>query len=116
MRKVSKPWGYELIWAEQSKYLGKILHIDAGKRLSLQYHKVKDETIMVLKGTLSLEYGSSKSTLKTYTLKVGEAWHIAPGMLHRMCAVDDVEVVEVSTSELLDVVRVEDDFGRSPSI
>lgn len=116
MRKVNKPWGYELIWAEQPKYLGKILYIFAGKRLSLQYHKIKDESIMVLKGSLTLEYGNSKANLKTHVLQEGQTWHIAPGMLHRMSAVDDVEVAEVSTSELADVVRVEDDHGRGPSI
>lgn len=115
MRKVNKPWGHEVIWAEQPKYLGKILNILGGKRLSLQYHKIKDETVMVLKGELTLEYGPNKLNLKTHVLKEGQTWHIAPGMLHRMSAVDDVQVLEVSTSELADVVRVEDDHGRVPS-
>ena len=113
MRKVIKPWGNELIWAESAKYLGKILTIEAGKRLSLQYHKVKDETIMVLEGTLKLEVGSDKYNLKTLILNPGEKYWITPGLIHRMSGVTDVKVVEVSTSEGLDVVRIEDDFGRA---
>lgn len=112
MRRVNKPWGYEVIWAENPKYLGKILNIMAGKRLSLQYHKIKDETIIVKKGTLQLEIGTSKSELKTLVLNEGEAHHIAAGVLHRMSGVTDVEIFEVSTSEFNDVVRVEDDYGR----
>jgi len=113
MRKIAKPWGHELIWAEAPKYLGKILTIEAGKRLSLQYHKVKDETIMVLEGTLKLEVGKSKNELKTLILNPGEKYWITPGLVHRMSGVTDVRVVEVSTSEGLDVVRLEDDYGRT---
>lgn len=112
MRKVNKPWGYEVIWAENPKYLGKFLHIMASKRLSLQYHKVKDETIMVRKGTLLLEAGTSKNDLKKITLNEGDAYHIPAGLIHRMSGITDVEIVEVSTSEIADVVRLEDDFGR----
>jgi mannose-6-phosphate isomerase len=112
MRRVNKPWGYEMIWAENPKYIGKTLHIMAGSRLSLQYHKVKDETIMVLKGTLKLEYGPSKGDLREIEMNPGDTFHVPPGLLHRMSGVTDVEIVEVSTSELNDVVRVADDFGR----
>jgi mannose-6-phosphate isomerase len=112
MRKVNKPWGYELIWAENPKYLGKILHIMAGKRLSLQYHRVKDETIMIQKGTMKLEYGTSKLSIQEIEMNPGDSFHIAPGLLHRMSAITDCEIIEVSTSELADVVRVEDDHGR----
>jgi quercetin dioxygenase-like cupin family protein len=112
MRKVNKPWGYELIWAENPKYLGKILYVMAGKRLSLQYHKVKDETILVKKGTMKLEFGNSKTGLQEIEMNEGDSFHISPGLLHRMAAVTDCEVIEVSTSELADVVRVEDDHGR----
>ncbi len=112
VRKVNKPWGYEVIWAENPKYLGKVLHIMASKRLSLQYHRVKDETIMVQKGTLKLEYGTSKDGLKEIEMNPGDTFHISPGLLHRMSGVTDVEVLEVSTSELNDVVRLEDDHGR----
>jgi len=112
MRRVLKPWGNELVWAESAKYLGKILRIDAGKRLSLHYHKVKDETIMVTKGTLQLEYGSSKIDLKTKTMNPGDVHWVHSGVIHRLTAVTDVEVMEVSTSEGLDIVRIEDDHGR----
>jgi mannose-6-phosphate isomerase-like protein (cupin superfamily) len=112
MRKVNKPWGYESIWAENPKYLGKILHIMAGKRLSLQYHRVKDETIIIQKGTMKLEYGTSKIGLQEIEMNPGDSFHITPGLLHRMSAVTDCEVIEVSTSELADIVRVEDDHGR----
>jgi len=112
MRRVNKPWGYELIWAENPKYLGKILNIMAGKRLSLQYHKVKDETIMVKKGTMKLEFGQSKIGIQEIEMNEGDSFHIQPGLLHRMSAVTDCEVIEVSTSEIADIVRVEDDHGR----
>lgn len=112
MRKVNKPWGYELIWAENPKYLGKILHVMAGKRLSLQYHKVKDETIMVKKGTMKLEFGSSQNELQYVEMNEGDSYHIRPGLLHRMSAITDCEIIEVSTSEIADVVRVQDDHGR----
>jgi mannose-6-phosphate isomerase-like protein (cupin superfamily) len=112
MKKINKPWGYELIWAENPKYLGKILHIMASKRLSLQYHKVKDETIMVQKGMLRLEIGPSKNDMKVMTLNPGDVQHIPAGHVHRMSGITDVEVLEVSTSESSDVVRLEDDHGR----
>lgn len=112
MRRVNKPWGYELIWAENPKYLGKILNIMAGKRLSLQYHKVKDETIMVKKGTMKLEFGNSKIGLQEIELNEGDSFQIQPGLIHRMAAVTDCEVIEVSTSEIADIVRIEDDHGR----
>ena len=112
MRKVDKPWGHELIWAETPKYVGKVLHIEAGKRLSLQYHNVKDETIMVQSGNLRLEVGPSADNLHPIDMGPGDIFHIVTGLLHRMCAVTDVDVLEVSTPELNDVVRVQDDYGR----
>lgn len=112
MRKINKPWGYETVWAETPKYLGKILHIMASKRLSLQYHKVKDETIMVQRGTLQLELGATKNDLKVITMNPGDTQHIPAGFVHRMSGLTDVEVLEVSTSEISDVVRLEDDHGR----
>ena len=107
-RHVDKPWGYELIWAETPKYVAKILHIDDGKRLSLQYHRIKDETIYVLSGTikLTIEQGC-------VVLLPGQAWHIPPTEVHRMEALEDSDVMEVSTPELDDVVRLEDDYGRA---
>lgn len=112
MRRINKPWGYELLWAENPRYLGKILCVMAGKRLSLQYHKVKDETMFVQKGNAILEYGEKPTELKSVELGPGQTWHIPAGMVHRLKAVTDIEVVEVSTSEIADVVRLEDDYGR----
>ena len=110
---VLKPWGHEKIWARTDKYVGKILHIKSGHRLSLQYHVTKDETIHIQKGTLLLEHGISVDCLIKYSLNPGDSFHIEPGMIHRMSAVTDVDVYEVSTTELDDVVRLEDDYGRS---
>ena len=109
---VLKPWGHEKIWARTDKYVGKILHIKSGHRLSLQYHVTKDETIHVQKGTLLLEYGSDVDCLTKYSLNAGDSFHIKVGMIHRMSAVTDVDVYEVSTAELDDVLRLEDDYGR----
>lgn len=105
---VQKPWGYEIIWAKTDRYVGKILHIDKSHRLSRQYHEKKEETIRVLSGTLSIEIDGT-----TFTGHPGDTYHIPPGTIHRMSAqVDDVEVVEVSTPGLEDVVRIEDDYMR----
>ena len=113
VRRVEKPWGHELIWAESPKYVGKKLHIKAGSRLSLQYHRVKDETILVERGEMTLVLGElSPRRVWEQTLQPGETFHITPGTVHRMIAVTDCDVVEVSTPELDDVVRLEDDFGR----
>ncbi len=108
--KVEKPWGYEIRWAVNDKYLGKILHINAGQRLSLQYHEVKDESIYVLKGTLIVR--NKEKIVKV--LEEGESMRIQPKTIHRFCAPTefDVEIVEVSTPEIDDVVRIEDDYGR----
>lgn len=115
MRIVKKPWGHEEIWAESDKYLGKILHINRGCRLSLQYHEKKTETIRVLSGTLLMvlqERGDS--ALVNKTLQVGETYHVHTGTIHRFCAQDeDVVLLEVSTPEIDDVVRLEDDYARS---
>ena len=112
-KKIKKPWGYELIWANCNKFAGKILVIDAGQRLSRQYHLQKEEAIYVLNGTLTLEIGQ-KENLKTILLNPGESFHVRPGTIHRFCASDGrVELAEVSTPELDDVVRLEDDYDRS---
>jgi mannose-6-phosphate isomerase-like protein (cupin superfamily) len=110
-RKIDKPWGYELIWAHTSRYVGKILHINKGHRLSYQYHNVKDETIRLLSGTLEvLTEIDGKDTV--LNLGPGDCLHIVPLMRHRMIAVEDCDVLEVSTPELDDVVRLEDDYER----
>jgi mannose-6-phosphate isomerase-like protein (cupin superfamily) len=108
---VEKPWGFENRWAINEKYLGKILHINRGHRLSLQYHNVKDETIYVLSGVLSLHLGDD-----VVTLMEGESFHIKPGVVHRFEAPKhgtDVVLIEVSTPEIDDVVRLEDDYRRT---
>lgn len=112
MQHVEKPWGYELIWAKTDDYVGKILHVKAGEALSLQYHRVKDETIMVLTGLLKFEYFAEGDEPRTMELKPREAFHVTPGLRHRMIAIENTDVLEVSTSELDDVVRIEDRYGR----
>ena len=115
MRKIEKPWGYELIWAQTDKYVGKILHINEGCSLSLQYHKIKDETVMVQSGTLTLEL-ETDGIRSGHKLQQGQSCHIPTGTIHRMSAFDgNVVVVEVSTPELDDVVRLEDNYGRTSS-
>jgi len=115
MQKVDKPWGHELIWATTDKYVGKILNIKSGHRLSLQFHRIKDETIIVKSGTLLFEYGQSTDFLTSLVLNEGQSFHIRTGLIHRMSGVTDVEVIEVSTPELFDVVRLEDDYNRKDS-
>ena len=111
-RKIEKPWGYEILWAHCDKFVGKILVIEPGHKLSRQYHKVKEETIRVLKGSLTVEIGENNE--KSYFLKEGQSFHVEPGTVHRFCAeTDRVELVEVSTPELDDVVRLEDDYSRA---
>ena len=109
---IPKPWGYEIVWARTDRYVGKILHVRAGESLSLQYHERKEETMRVLAGTLVLEVGAEDEARRTVRLGPGEGWHIPPGTRHRVTAVDDVDILEVSTPELDDVVRLEDRYGR----
>ncbi len=112
---VSKPWGHEIRFAENDKYLGKILYIAKGHKLSRQYHEQKDETIMVYHGVLTLELGMPNTkSFKTKTLYYGDRFRILPGTIHRFCAPHDrsVTLIEVSTPEINDVVRLEDDYKR----
>ncbi len=111
MRRVDKPWGYELVWAETSRYVGKILHITAGQSLSRQYHVKKDETFLVQAGEMNLEIGQG-AELRVLSMKERDTFHCPPNTVHRMVAVTDVDIVEVSTPELDDVVRLEDAYGR----
>ncbi len=106
--RVDKPWGYELRWAITERYLGKILHVKRGEALSLQYHERKDECILLSAGVLDLELDG-----RVHRLNPGDTAHITPGTRHRMTAVDDCDIFEVSTPELDDVVRLEDRYGRS---
>ena len=110
---VTKPWGHELLWAKTDRYVGKILHVKSGEALSLQYHRVKDETIMVLTGKLQLQYFAEGEPVRTRELGPREPFHVTPGLRHRMIALEDTDVLEVSTPELDDVVRLEDRYGRS---
>ncbi len=114
-RHVEKPWGYELIWAHTDRYVGKILHVEAGQALSLQYHEQKDETIFILDGILRFEHGTGDAaTLECTEMRKGDHFHITPGLRHRMIGVTDCDILEVSTPELDDVVRLEDRYGRVP--
>lgn len=112
IKKKDKPWGYELLWGHTDQYVGKVLFIEKGKRLSRQYHQVKDETIYVIDGILTLELGENAEEIRY--LGSGHAYHVEPGTVHRFCAdTTDVRLVEVSTPELDDVVRIEDDWDRT---
>lgn len=111
VRRVEKPWGYELIWAHNEKYVGKLLHIRQGHKLSLQYHQKKDETIFVQAGQLRFQVDEG-SGLIDLDMSPGESYHIKPLTKHRMVALTDCDILEVSTPELDDVVRLEDSYGR----
>lgn len=112
-QKVDKPWGYELRWAITDRYLGKVLHINKGQALSLQYHRLKDEYQYVLKGAIDMELGGDDGKLTTHRMRAGDTLHITPGTRHRMTAVEDTDIFEVSTPEIDDVVRLEDRYGRA---
>lgn len=115
IEKVDKPWGYELIWAKTDQYVGKILSIKKGHQLSLQYHREKEETIFLNQGQMTFLFESENGELKEILLQPGQSHHIPPGRKHRMIAVEDCEVFEVSTPQLMDVVRLEDHYGRAPA-
>ncbi len=112
-RRVDKPWGYELIWAHTERYVGKILHVKAGHALSLQYHERKDETIHLLTGEMVFVVGPSAEQLQEIHMKAGDSYHVTPGTVHRMVAQTDVDILEASTPDLEDVVRLEDRYGRA---
>jgi mannose-6-phosphate isomerase-like protein (cupin superfamily) len=109
---IRKPWGEEHVFALNNKYAGKMLIIKQGQRLSLQYHRIKDETFYVLEGVLKVSIGKTRATLRTRTVKPGTIIHVPPGTIHRTEAVKDCTIIEVSTPELQDVVRLEDDYNR----
>ena len=113
-RRVEKPWGWELIWAETDRYAGKLLFVKAGGALSLQFHREKDEAWHVLQGKLEIELGEpGQALLNTEVVGSGASFHFAPGTVHRARGVEDALIVEVSTPELDDVVRLDDDYGRT---
>jgi len=111
-RRVEKPWGHELIWAHTDRYVGKVIVIEAGKRLSLQRHVVKDESIYVISGHLRLTLEDEAGAIDVVDLEAGDHRHVPTGRIHRFEAVERTELMEISTPELDDVIRLEDDFGR----
>jgi mannose-6-phosphate isomerase len=110
--RVEKPWGHELIWAHTDRYVGKILVIETGRRLSLQRHEIKDETILVMSGRLRLTLEAEDGTVRQEELGPGDHRRVPTGRIHRYEAIERCELIEVSTPELDDVIRLEDDFGR----
>ncbi len=111
-RRVDKPWGHELWFAHTDRYAGKLLYVNAGERLSVQYHEAKDETSYLLSGRVHVSSGPSAEALVETELGAGEAWRNEPGAVHTVSALEDSVIVEVSTPELDDVVRLFDDYGR----
>jgi mannose-6-phosphate isomerase len=112
-RRADKPWGHELIWAETERYVGKVLFVKAGESLSLQFHRVKDESWLVQAGRAKLELGSTgKPLLDEEVIAAGATFRFRPGTVHRVTALEDTTIIEVSTPELDDVVRLEDRYGR----
>jgi quercetin dioxygenase-like cupin family protein len=110
--RVEKPWGYELHWAKTDRYVGKVLHVNKGHALSLQYHNLKDETIYLYSGSLLFELEQDGVRTRR-EMKPGDVVRVTPKTIHRMTALEDCDVLEVSTPELDDVVRLEDWYGRS---
>jgi mannose-6-phosphate isomerase len=113
VERVEKPWGHEIVFARTDHYSGKVLFVRKGEQLSLQFHRKKDEVIYVHKGRIELEIGDPGGALDVEVVAPGKAFRIAPGVVHRWLALEDAVVLEVSTPELDDVVRLEDRYGRS---
>ena len=109
--RVEKPWCYELHWAKTDRYVGKLIHVNKGHALSLQYHNIKDETIFLWSGKLLFEIDVN-GKLTGREMLPGESVHVTPKTIHRMTAIEDSDIFEVSTPELTDVVRLEDRYGR----
>jgi len=109
--RVDKPWGHEIIWAKTDRYIGKILHIDAGQLLSLQYHNKKDESIYILRGEIILRFQQGETIIER-PLREGESFRIQPKVIHQFEAVATSDVLEASTPEIDDVVRLKDRYGR----
>ena len=111
--RVDKPWGYEIRWAITGRYLGKILHVNKGEALSLQYHERKDEWLLVSEGAVDIEIGGLDGELSKLRMSEGDSVHLPPRTRHRITAVEDADIFEVSTPEIDDVVRLEDRYGRA---
>ena len=112
MHRVEKPWGFELWWARTDRYVGKLIHINKGHALSLQYHNKKDETIYVAAGKMLFESGPTADALQAREMRPGDVVHVVPPTVHRMTAIEDTDIFEVSTPEVEDVVRLKDLYGR----
>ncbi len=113
-KRVDKPWGYELIWALTERYCGKLLLVRAGHELSLQFHREKDESWYVLEGRAKVELAAvGEKVPSSEVVTPGAAFRITPGTVHRVRALDDTTILEVSTPQLEDVVRLEDLYGRA---
>ena len=113
-KRIDKPWGHELVWAISDHYAGKLLAVTAGQRLSLQFHREKDESWYLLEGRAELEFAAAgEKTTATEVVTPGAAFRIKPGTVHRITALEDVVMLEVSTPHLDDVVRLEDEYGRT---
>jgi mannose-6-phosphate isomerase-like protein (cupin superfamily) len=113
-RRVEKPWGWELIWAHADAYVGKVLFVQAGESLSLQFHNEKDESWYVQSGRARLELGDAGQTvLNSEVVSAGACFRYRPGTVHRVTALEDTTILEVSTPHLDDVVRLEDRYGRT---
>ena len=110
---VEKPWGWENRFAVTDRYLGKVIHINPGEMLSLQYHQHKDETIYLVRGVMDLQLENDRGAILTHRLTPGMSMRIEPGRKHRMAAVEECEFFEVSSPEIDDVVRLEDKYGRA---
>lgn len=111
-RIIEKPWGHELVWAETRDYVAKLLFIRAGESLSLQFHEVKEETLYLESGQCELFAGDHENSLERIDFPIGTAFHIKPGLRHRIAGITDCRIFEVSTPHLNDVVRLEDRYGR----
>ena len=112
-RRIEKPWGWELLWAHADRYVGKVLFVRAGESLSLQFHRQKDESWYVQSGRAKLELGDSgEAVLKEEVIRAGACFRFRPGTVHRVTAVEDTTIIEVSTPHLDDVVRLDDRYGR----
>jgi mannose-6-phosphate isomerase len=112
VKRVEKPWGYELVYAVTGTYCGKLIFVKAGEQLSLQFHKEKDETIYIHSGRAEFEIGEPGKPVDVEVVGPGRAFHLPPGTVHRISALEDTVLLEASTPQLEDVVRLEDRYGR----
>ncbi len=112
-RRVEKPWGHEVIWAETDDYVGKFVHVREGEALSLHFHEEKDKTLFLLRGKVTLELGAGLSSLHSVTVVEGQGFRVRPGVFHQIVALTEAEILEASTPELDDIIRVRDRYGRA---